>query len=92
MPQISDIDVRVESFKEVNLGLSERRAIREAERCFQCGRCCLCDNCYTFCPDSAVWREGEEDGIEIDYEFCKGCGICAHECPSHFIEIVREEK
>lgn len=92
MPQISDIDVRAESFKEVNLGLSEKRAVQEAERCFQCGGCCLCDNCYTFCPDSVVWREGEEEGINIDYEFCKGCGICAHECPSHFIEMVREEK
>jgi pyruvate ferredoxin oxidoreductase delta subunit len=39
-----------------------------------------------------VWRKDQHETFEIDYEFCKGCGICAHECPSHCIEMVREEK
>lgn len=92
MPQTSDAAKRARSFDEVNLGFSEERAIQEAERCFQCGTCSFCENCYTFCPDSAVWERDHHETLEIDYEFCKGCGICAHECPSHFIEMVREEK
>jgi Pyruvate/2-oxoacid:ferredoxin oxidoreductase delta subunit len=28
----------------------------------------------------------------IDYDYCKGCGICAHECPRHAIEMVEEAK
>lgn len=92
MPQSSDMTKRIGSFDEVNLGLSEERAIQEAQRCFGCGTCSLCENCYTFCPDSSVWRMDPHEIFEIDYEFCKGCGICAHECPSHFIEMVREEK
>jgi pyruvate ferredoxin oxidoreductase gamma subunit len=27
---------------------------------------------------------------EIDYDHCKGCLICAQECPGHFINTVRE--
>ena len=92
MPQISDVARGVGSFDEVNLGFSEKTAIQEAERCFVCGTCSFCENCYTFCPDSTVWRKDQHEVFEIDYEFCKGCGICAHECPSHFIEMVREEK
>lgn len=91
-PQASDISRRLGSFDEVNLGFSRKRAVQEAERCFQCGMCTLCENCYTFCPDSALWWKDQRKAFEIDYEFCKGCGICAHECPSHYIEMVREEK
>lgn len=92
MPQIPDGAGRIASFDEVNLGFSGKIAIQEAERCFACGTCSLCENCYTFCPDSSVWREDPPEIFKIDYEFCKGCGICAHECPSRFIEMVREEK
>ncbi|MCG3260078.1 MAG: 4Fe-4S binding protein, partial [Candidatus Heimdallarchaeota archaeon] len=26
---------------------------------------------------------------EIDFEFCKGCGICAKHCPADAIELKR---
>ena len=29
---------------------------------------------------------------EIDYDFCKGCGICASVCPLKAIKMVEEEK
>jgi Pyruvate/2-oxoacid:ferredoxin oxidoreductase delta subunit len=29
--------------------------------------------------------------IKIDMDYCKGCGICAHECPKGAIEMVIEE-
>jgi 2-oxoacid:acceptor oxidoreductase delta subunit (pyruvate/2-ketoisovalerate family) len=92
IPQILDLTKRRRSFHEVNLGLSENQALEEAEHCLQCGTCSFCENCYTFCPDSAVWKKDRDEMFEIDYDFCKGCGICAHECPSHHIEMVREEK
>ena len=92
MPHISDTARRIGSFDEVNLGFSEEGALQESQRCFGCGACSLCENCYTFCPDSSVWRRDPHETFEIDYEFCKGCGICAHECPSRYIEMIREEK
>jgi Pyruvate/2-oxoacid:ferredoxin oxidoreductase delta subunit len=67
------------TFEEVNLGFSEETALAEAQRCFNCGVCNLCDNCYIFCPDVAIRKE---DGSNvIDYDHCKGCGICVEECP-----------
>ena len=42
------------------------------------------------CPDSAVLYVEDVYGIDLDY--CKGCGLCAYECPSEAIEMVKEEK
>jgi Pyruvate/2-oxoacid:ferredoxin oxidoreductase delta subunit len=27
---------------------------------------------------------------KINYDYCKGCGICAHECPLKIIKMERE--
>jgi pyruvate ferredoxin oxidoreductase delta subunit len=43
------------------------------------------------CPESCV-RRTEDDHFEPDYEFCKGCGLCAKECPAKGIEMEKEEK
>jgi len=80
---------RVSSFGEVNLGYTAAQAVTEAERCFSCGVCNRCDNCYLFCPDVAVHKLSA-DGYEFDYDYCKGCGICAEECPRNAIDIEEE--
>ncbi|HDJ83937.1 MAG TPA: pyruvate ferredoxin oxidoreductase, partial [Desulfurococcaceae archaeon] len=41
-----------------------------------------------YCPEMAVHWTGEK--VVIDYDFCKGCGICAHECPVKAIAMVPE--
>jgi len=28
----------------------------------------------------------------VDYDYCKGCGICASECPKEAYTMVTEEK
>ena len=43
-------------------------------------RCIHCLLCWVYCPDSAVIvQEGRIVGTDLRY--CKGCGICARECP-----------
>ena len=81
---------RVRSFGEVHLRISANLAIREAERCFNCGLCNQCDNCYLFCPDLAVKKDSGPLGRHIDYDYCKGCGVCAVECPRNAL-ILEEE-
>jgi formate dehydrogenase (NADP+) beta subunit len=80
--------------REVELGLSAQSARSEARRCFSCGNCLACDNCWTLCPDSAVYKTEVKaiDGSHylFDYDYCKGCGLCATECPCGFIEMVED--
>lgn len=74
---------RRRNFTEVRRGFDghdgEELAFAEAERCFSCGVCNECDRCKVFCPEGTLLRDG--DGYRFDYEYCKGCGICATQCP-----------
>ena len=64
------------------------KAILEASRCLSCGVCSRCDNCYNFCPDLAVIKTSA--GYQVNLDYCKGCGICANECPGGSLRM--EEK
>jgi len=46
-----------------------------------------CFNCWLYCPDCVVTKTIPPT---IDLSFCKGCGICAEECPADAIEMVDE--
>jgi 2-oxoacid:acceptor oxidoreductase delta subunit (pyruvate/2-ketoisovalerate family) len=78
------------SFDEVQGGLTEDNALFEARRCLSCGNCFECDNCYGVCPDNAVIKLGPGQRFEFNYEYCKGCGVCAEECPCGAIEMQPE--
>ena len=85
-----DMARRQSSFDEVQGGLNEDNALFEARRCLSCGNCFECDNCYGVCPDNAVIKLGPGNRFEFNYEYCKGCGICAEECPCGAIEMKAE--
>jgi 2-oxoacid:acceptor oxidoreductase delta subunit (pyruvate/2-ketoisovalerate family) len=82
---------RQSTFDEVQGGLDESNALFEARRCLSCGNCFECDNCYGMCPDNAVIKRGPGQRFEFNYDYCKGCGVCAAECPCGAIEMVPEE-
>ena len=89
-PQL-ELARRESTFDEVVGGLDESNALYEARRCLSCGNCFSCDNCYGVCPDNAVIKLGAPgERYAIDYDFCKGCGLCVAECPSGAIEMVPE--
>ena len=77
-------------FDEVARGFSKSQALRSAKRCFNCGICSFCSNCYEFCPDLAIHLDDRSMEREIDYDHCKGCGICVEECPRAAIRMVQE--
>ncbi|NLN19519.1 MAG: 4Fe-4S binding protein [Firmicutes bacterium] len=55
-------------------GWRSNRPIWDSEKCISCM------TCWIYCPDMSILVE---DGkmIGIDYDHCKGCGICAEVCP-----------
>ncbi len=81
---------RQSTFDEVDLGLDGSTALYEARRCLSCGNCFECDNCYGVCPDNAIVKLGAGERYEIDFDYCKGCGICVTECPCGAIELEPE--
>ena len=86
-----DMQKRVTSFDEVVMALDETTALFEARRCLSCGNCFECDNCYGVCPDNAVVKLGPGNRFRFNYDYCKGCGVCAAECPCGAIRMVPEE-
>ena len=87
---VLDIVRRQSTFDEVFRGLDEKSALFEARRCLSCGNCFECDNCYGVCPDNAVIKLGAGKRFQFNYDYCKGCGLCAAECPCGAIEMVPE--
>jgi len=60
------------------------KPIRDLEKC---NKCLIC---FIHCPDGAIQWKSEIEDIEFNYDCCKGCGICANECPKKAIEMVLE--
>ena len=59
-------------------------------------KCIHCLICWISCPDSSILVAPDEKKTTvmagIDYDHCKGCGICAQECPVKGKAITMEEE
>ena len=53
-------------------------------------KCCRCGWCYLYCPSGCIVEQG--DRFEPNFDYCKGCGLCAAECPVEAIEMVPERR
>ncbi len=62
-------------------GAADEDVVLEATRCLSCGTCNLCQRCVLSCPDACCILDEEKGKIVVDLYHCKGCGICAYECP-----------
>lgn len=77
--------------QEVILAYTEEQATMEAARCFSCGTCNACDNCYLVCPEPCIVRSSRSNGLyKILVDYCKGCRVCIEECPTGCLEGVPE--
>ncbi len=53
---------------------------------FDNSKCIKCRLCWLYCPENVIDIVEKEDAfIEIDYDYCKGCGVCAEVCPKKAI-------
>lgn len=60
-------------------------------------KCTGCLQCYLYCPDGTIFKREFEaaDGkskhmVALDYDFCKGCGVCASVCKFGAIQMQSE--
>ncbi len=88
---MADLPARLAGFAEVAAPLDGQAAQAEARRCFTCGFCTMCGNCFVYCPDAAIAQRGDW-GFGIDLDFCKGCGVCVQECPRSAMSMIPEEE
>lgn len=88
-----DARVRAVDFREIRQGFAAEQALAQAERCFSCGACIECDNCFYFCPDMAI---AKDPSAPLHYrvldQYCKGCGCCLEECPRGAVGVMEETK
>ena len=60
--------------------------------------CTGCLQCYLYCPDGAIFKTGasaKDAGapfapVAVDYDFCKGCGVCVTVCSFGALSMVPE--
>ena len=64
---------------------SSKKPIIDTEKCIpaKSGKP-SCFNCWLYCPEAVIERTIPP---KIDFEYCKGCGICMEECPVHAITM-----
>lgn len=46
-----------------------------------------CFICWLYCPEALI---SKTIPVQIDLEYCKGCGICMQVCPAQAITMVNE--
>ncbi|MCK4256439.1 4Fe-4S binding protein [candidate division WOR-3 bacterium] len=62
---------------------------RSERAIFSKEKCTNCLLCYIYCPDDSIIMKNDKV-VGIDYDFCKGCGICAKICKAKAIEMKPE--
>ena len=50
--------------------------------------CVKCATCWLYCPTQCI-RE-KATWFEANLDICKGCGVCAAECPQNAIKMEEE--
>ena len=53
-------------------------------------KCTRCFTCYISCPDSCWSFNEQQEKMEWNWKFCKGCQICINECPADALKAVPE--
>ncbi|MFW5855893.1 MAG: 4Fe-4S binding protein [Bacillota bacterium] len=54
-------------------------------------KCIQCFLCWIYCPDLAIKTDNGKV-VGVDYDYCKGCGICARQCPTQALEMIAEDE
>jgi len=73
---------------EIDLGLTDEAVLSEVTRCFSCGKCFGCENCWMYCQSNCFTKvQQPQHGTfyTIKLDVCDGCKKCWEECPCGYI-------
>ena len=75
---------------EVAATITEEQFTSEVQRCFSCGSCFGCEQCYMYCSTGAITRLALSRPwtyFSLSLDRCEGCGKCIEVCPSGFLSV-----
>lgn len=52
--------------------------------------CIHCQFCWIYCPDMSIISR-DKKMLAIDFDHCKGCGICVEVCPTNALLMFPEQ-
>jgi formate dehydrogenase major subunit len=74
---------------EVAETIAEEQFLAEVERCYSCGQCMGCEQCFMYCTSGCFTRSDDpEPGgyFTLNLDACRQCGKCIEVCPCGFLE------
>ena len=75
---------------EVAKSITEDQFLAEVDRCFSCGSCFGCEQCYMYCTTGCFTKLEEPSPgkyFTINLDACHECGKCIEVCPCGFLEV-----
>ena len=78
-----------QGMREVSATLSEERFLAETERCYSCGLCLGCEQCFMYCTSGCFTRSDDPAPgayFTLNLDACRKCGKCIEVCPCGFLE------
>jgi len=70
--------------------VTEEEFLTEVQRCFSCGSCYGCEQCFMYCTSGCFTRlEEPRPGMyfSLNLDACTECGKCVEVCPCGFLEV-----
>lgn len=61
---------------------SSRQAVVDQKKCIKCHQCVI------YCPEGCIDIEADRKNVKVNADYCKGCLVCAVECPVRAIKII----
>ncbi|NND36125.1 MAG: FAD-dependent oxidoreductase [Gammaproteobacteria bacterium] len=77
---------------EIDRTIDSEQALQEATRCFSCGNCFGCQQCWMYCNAGSFLRLSQASPgnyFTLNMDACEGCGKCIEVCPSGFLSVRR---
>jgi ferredoxin len=89
MPELPVAERLAAGMAEVAGSITESEFVKEVERCFSCGTCSGCEQCFMYCTSGCFTRlEEPRPGMyfTLNLDQCRECGKCIEVCPGGFLE------